>query len=307
MNNSPLSSAVICGGTSSEKEISLRSGTTIRNGLIEAGWNVVLFDIRESDVPSLIDELRKFDVVFIGFHGGAGEDGRVQSILDIAGIPYTGSDHISSALAMDKIFSKRIFENARIPTPGWLPWVSEEEPPIENIVAQFGFPVVIKPAREGSTVGITIAKNEKELIAGIATARGFGKRILFEEYIPGREVTSSFLEGERLPVIEIIPKDGFYDYEHKYTSGASVYECPANLPESVADEIIDIGYRTCALLGIRHYGRVDFRLNGDKPYVLEVNSLPGMTPLSLVPLSAKTAGIGFPMLVDRIARMAIKV
>jgi len=307
--NSPLGRiAVVCGGTSNEREVSLITGKAVGEGLEKAGWEVMLFDWSQLEVLRRCMELSGFDVVFIGYHGGAGEDGRIQAVLDIAHIPYTGSRPGPSALAMDKIRTKEIFDFSNIPTPKWFPWVDREPPSLDDILqkADLGFPMVIKPACEGSTVGITIASDEEQLFTGIETAFSYGHRILFEEYIPGREMTVAYLRDERLPVVEIKPVDGFYDYHHKYTKGASNYIVPAEIDDQIAEMLIDLGDKAITGLGLEHYGRVDFRLNEDKPYCLEVNSLPGMTPLSLVPMAAKAVGVDFPKLVDRIAQMAIE-
>jgi len=299
--------AAICGGTSSEREISLSSGKAIAKALNEAGWEADILDWPESAVVYRCNELKGYEVVFICYHGGAGENGRIQAVLDVAGIRYTGSGPLASALAMDKIQSKRLFEYSGIPTPKWFQWENREPPTAEHILdnADLDLPIVVKPASEGSTVGITIAKTENELASGIDAARKCGRRIFFEEYIPGREVTCAILDGVRLPVVEIVPEGGFYDYEHKYTKGASRYIVPAELEDDVSVKIIDIAMRAYNLLGLRHYARVDFRLNGFEPYCLEINSLPGMTSLSLVPMAAKALGIEFPELVDRIVRMAL--
>jgi len=300
--------AVICGGTSSEREISMSSGAAIADALKKAGWKVEILDWAEKEIVYRCKELLEFDVVFIGYHGGAGEDGHVQAALELCDIPYTGSGPLASALAMDKIYSKRVFEQAGIPTARWFPWEGNTPPNAEQVRKSVGFdfPIVIKPAAEGSTVGVTIAKNTDELATGIEKARECGPRMLFEEYIPGREVTTAILEDVRLPVVEIIPEGGFYDYEHKYTKGASKYVAPAELAEEIADRLIDTGTKAFNLLGLKHYARLDFRLDGDNFYCLEANSLPGMTALSLVPMAARAVGIEFPELVDRIVRMAIK-
>lgn len=297
--------AVLGGGTSSERDVSLATGNAITDALAESGWDAVLLDRPEGIVSR--EELGKYDVVFIAYHGGAGEDGRVQAVLELAGIPYTGSGPLSSGLAMDKILAKRIFQQAGIPTPEWILWEKKGFPTTEWVkkAAPFSLPIVVKPAAQGSTVGITIARDEKELSAGIRLASSLGPRMLFERYIPGREVAVAVLEGVRLPVVEIIPKEGFYDYEHKYTAGASEYIVPADLPRDVALRLNNIGHSAFDVIGLRHYGRVDFRLDGDRPYCLEANSLPGMTSLSLVPKAAGAVGIDFPELVDRIARMAL--
>lgn len=299
--------AVVCGGTTSEREVSLKSGKAVFGGLIEAGWKAELFDWPESDVVLRVDELRRYDVVFVGYHGGPGERGEVAAVLGLAGIPFTGSGPGASAIAMDKLFTKRLFEQDGIPTPNWLGWDSPKEPSANEILRRWrwGFPIVVKPSGEGSTVGITIADNKDELGAAISNARNFDHKLLFEEYIHGRELTYAVIEGLDTSPVEIIPKEGFYDFEHKYTSGASEYVCPAQISYDVASEIKEVSERIFGLFGLRHYARADFRYDGKKIYCLEINSLPGMTSLSLVPMAAKAAGVGFVELVDRIARMAL--
>lgn len=300
--------AVLMGGTSSEVEISRKTGKAVASGLSSKGHKVEVFDWEEERIITDVEILRDFDVVFIAYHGGAGEDGRVQAALDVAGLKYTGSNYIASGIGMNKVLTKIIFENAGIPTPQWIKLDSRAD--VKNVLLEmlksgFGLPVVVKPASEGSTIGITIAISEDELKEGVDTAFEYGDSILIEKYIPGREVTVSILGGLPLPVIEIVPKDGFYDYEHKYTKGASDYICPAKIPKRISESLQKVAAEAYNALGCRHYARVDFRLGDDgKIYCLEVNTLPGMTDLSLVPMAAKSVGIEFPELVNKIAFMA---
>jgi len=307
LNKKAKKIAVLCGGTTSEREISLNTGNAVQDALTNAGWEVILFDWPEAKVIDRAEELRAFDAVFIGYHGGAGEGGKVQAVLELANIPFTGSGSTGSAVAMDKILTKRIFAQAGIPTPKWIAWESETKPIAAEILrsSDLPLPIVVKPVAEGSTVGITIANSEETLDYGIDLAFKYSHRMLFEEYIPGRELTCAILEGTDLSPIEIVPHNGFYDYEHKYTAGASNYICPAEIPGAIAEELQNVSKAAFQLLGLRHYGRADFRYDGKKLFCLELNSLPGMTSLSLVPMAAQTAGISFPELVDRIGRMAI--
>ncbi len=299
--------AVLCGGTTSEREVSLKTGRAICDALLEAGWSSDYMDWPESDVVLRIAELAHYDLIFVGYHGGPGESGKVAAVLELASIPYTGSGPTASGIAMDKLFSKRFFEQAGILTPPWLGWEKHESPSAEEIIRKWehGFPIVVKPANEGSTVGITIADNSGELDKAIEQARRFDKRLLFEKYIPGRELTYAVIEGIVTRPVEIIPKEGFYDFEHKYTSGASEYVCPADIPKAVEDDIRRTAEKAFALFGLRQYARADFRFDGERAYCLEINSLPGMTSLSLVPMAAKEAGLSFVELVDNIARMAL--
>ncbi len=300
--------AVLMGGTSPEAEVSRKTGKAVAEGLRQKNHRVDQFEIAEREVIDHIPKLREYNVVFVGYHGGAGEDGRVQAILDVAGIKYTGSDPVASALGMNKFLSKILFVNQGIPTPEYI--AADKPASAEEILqkarsAGLSFPMVIKPASQGSTVGVTIAHDETEFVRGVGDAFALDRKILVERYIPGREVTVSILGGRPLPVIEIIPVDGFYDYEHKYTKGKSRYVCPAEIDEPVARGLMDAAVRAYRALGCRHYARVDFRLmeNGQF-FCLEVNTLPGMTELSLVPMAARAVGIEFPELVDRIITMA---
>ena len=252
---------------------------------------------------------RDIELVFVALHGGDGENGTLQALLDLARVPYTGSGVLASALAMDKAISKRIFVHDGVPTPEWVerwapedpvqPWNPDLEP--EEIEALGGFPLVVKPDDQGSTVGITIVQARAELKGAFHTARRYGRLVLVERFIPGREVTVSVLDDRPLPVVEIIPEGGFYDYEHKYTSGASRYECPANLPRETTERLQDLGVRACRALRTRGVARVDFRLDEEgAPFCLEVNTVPGMTGTSLVPKAAAAAGMTYEDLVRAI-------
>lgn len=302
--------AVLCGGTSAESEISLRSGSAIAKGLRRAGHKVDILKFNEPDLLKHIKMLSKYDVVFIGYHGGFGEDGRVQAILEVAGIPFTGSGSVASMLGMNKILSRNIFSNSGIPiAPAVIFPLNKKVDELIKLCRQSGIdlPVVVKPPAQGSTVGVTIANNIRQLAKGIAIASKFDTFAIVEKYIAGREMTVAILEDPNpiaLPVVEIRPKGGFYDYKHKYTRGMSKYICPAQIPEKVKNELQSVAISAFEKLGCRHYARVDFRLSNDgKIYCLEVNTLPGMTDLSLVPMSASAMGITFTELVDKIARM----
>jgi D-alanine-D-alanine ligase len=252
---------------------------------------------------------RDADLVFVALHGGDGENGTLQALLDLARMPYTGSGVLASALAMDKAISKRIFVHEAIPTPEWVerwapedpaqPWNPEVEE--EEIERLGGFPLIVKPNDQGSTVGITVVSSRQELKEAFLLARRFGRLALVERFIPGREVTVSVLDDRPLPVVEIIPEGGFYDYEHKYTAGASRYECPAKLSPETTERLLTLGVRSCRALRTRGVARVDFRLHEDgTPFCLEVNTVPGMTETSLVPKSAAAAGMSYEDLVRTI-------
>ncbi len=334
---------VLMGGTSFERDVSLASGEAIVSALKKAGHKVIPVDTAKGkkflsssakflpegvkqkppDSESLQSmkkkltlqaiesfDLKDVDVVFLALHGGQGEDGTIQGLLDMTGKPYTGSGMLASALAMNKAMAKKIFEYEGILTPKWLLLESENLSDIveieKEIKNKLGFPCVVKPNDQGSTVGFSLVNGEKDIKKAFEKAEKFTNQILIEEYIRGRELTVGILGEEPLPVIEIIPEHGIYDYECKYTQGKSSYVCPAKLSFEKTKEIQKIGLKAFKALGCQDYGRVDFRFSEDERcYCLEVNSLPGMTATSLVPKAAKVIGIDFPELVDKIATLAL--
>jgi D-alanine-D-alanine ligase len=263
-------------------------------------------------VTSLAGSLEGVDCVFIAMHGGWGEDGTVQAVLEVAGIPYTGSGVLGSALAMDKDRAKRVFRASGVPTADWITVESgpDGEPPAAELARvhdDLGDVVVVKPNAEGSTVGLTVVRRGEDLRAAVRTAARFGRRVLVERWVPGRELTVGMLGGRALPVVEIIPEGGLYTYEAKYTKGHSRYEAPADLPEELAGRIRRSAERAHDVLGCEGFARVDFRLPEDGDFqCLEVNTIPGMTPLSLVPMAAKADGMSFGELVERIVELGIQ-
>jgi D-alanine-D-alanine ligase len=241
---------------------------------------------------------------FIALPGGWGDDGRVQALCEMLGLPYTGSGVLASALAMNKGQSKALFVQQGIPTPAYCPALSSE---FVFETMNFQPPLVVKPNSEGSTLGVSIVTKESDFEPALARARQYDDTPLVEEFIPGRELTVGVLAGQGLGVVEIVPKSGFYDYASKYTKGASEYLCPAELSLEVESTIRELGVRAYQALGCRGAARVDFRLDPVRgPFVLEVNTVPGMTPLSLLPLSAQAVGISFPELCERILLLALE-
>jgi D-alanine-D-alanine ligase len=335
---------VLMGGTSAERDVSLASGEAIVKALKSVGHQVLALDtaqgnrllsddgkyipggvkenppdvkdLEKADKHQALEAIHAFDfsdvdVIFLALHGGQGEDGTIQALLDMTGKPYTGSGVLASALSMDKAMSKKIFEHEKIPTPQWFSVQGDEPCDYSSIAgrieSRFGFPCVVKPNDQGSTVGLTVVERKTELKKAINCAALYSAHILVEKYIPGRELTVGVLGNQPLPVVEIIPEHGIYDYHCKYTHGKSKYVCPAEIPDQKAKEIQALGLRAFQSLGCEGYARVDFRYGeDDKFYCLEVNTLPGMTSLSLVPMAAKALGIEFPELVDRIANLALK-
>ncbi len=333
---------VLMGGASSEREVSLVSGAEVAKALREKGHEVIEMDVKGvldphsatagrqgtgspgpspgaggSEILALPGEdlcgfvanpdVRASEVVFIALHGGAGENGTVQALLDIMGKPYTGSGMLACALAMDKFLSKRVFENVGIPTPAWRGVGDADVRSVEEAVTSLGgLPVVTKPRDQGSTVGVSIVRETAELGPAIDLALRYSSDVLVESYVPGREITVGILGEKPLPVLEIVPKSGFYDYECKYTKGKTKYIVPAKVDEAVAEDARDIAVRAHTVLGCADFSRVDFRLPHDgRPQCLEVNTVPGMTGMSLVPMAARATGIDFPELVDEICRLAL--
>ena len=248
-------------------------------------------------------DIRDVDVVFLALHGGAGEDGRIQSVLDLAGLAYTGSNHIASAIAMDKDLSKRLFRAAGVPTADWrMAPVGAPE-----IAGALGWPVVVKPNKQGSTVGLTVVRGPEALAPALALAQRFDDEVMVERFIPGRELTVAVLEGRALPVGEIIAPGEVFDYQAKYQAGGAREIFPADLPPELAARVQELAVRAHAALKLGAYSRVDFRMDAQgRIWCLEANSLPGMTAASLLPQAARAAGIGFPELLERICKASIR-
>jgi len=323
---------VLLGGTSAEREISLRTGAGIAQALRARGHQVTAVDTADGSVllpgtesgrplpasaalaprqdASILRsaELQRADLVFLALHGGAGEDGTVQALLDLAGVTYTGSGMLASAMAMDKAVSKRIFEHAGIPTPAWRLYRRREGrvPSEDDVHAVGGFPVILKPNDEGSTFGLSVVEHADGLAKAYDEALRYSNDVLLEAFIPGRELTVAVLGEDVLPVVEIRPKSGLYDYESKYTKGKTDYFCPADLPREKTAELQELSLRACRALDTAGVARVDFRLSPEgTPYCLELNTIPGMTATSLVPMAAKAAGMSFEDLCERIAALAL--
>ncbi len=327
--------AVLFGGTSEERDVSIASAAQVIPALRGLGHEVVAIDTATGRLPPNVEEkmltsgvgpeppsrnslanmresaltlttnagdIRDVDVVFLALHGGAGEDGRVQAVLDLAGLAYTGSNHIASATAMDKDLSKRLFRAAGVPTADWL-----MAPVLAHDVSEtLGWPVVVKPNKQGSTVGLSIVRQASELAPAIALGERFDNEVMVERFIPGRELTVGILEQEALPVGEIFPKGEVFDYESKYQQGGAREVFPADLSPEATAEVQQLALRAHAALKLGEYSRIDFRMDPQgRFWCLEANSLPGMTSGSLLPQAARAAGIEFPKLVERICRAAL--
>jgi len=304
---------VLLGGSSSEREVSLSSGARVADALRTRGHTVTTADTHP-DPFAVLDAARAADVTWLALHGGAGEDGTIQALLDLAGVTYTGSGVLASALAMDKDLSKHLFRAAGVLTADWRMVLAGDATPwrdlgyAKEIFAALGARVVVKPSKQGSTVGLGIVKASEELAGAIAEAFKHDDEVMLEAFVPGRELTVGVLGGVALPVGEIIPKHEIYDYECKYVPGMAEEIFPAPIPDDVRDAVQRSAMAAYVGLKLRGCARIDFRLHPDGGlYCLEANTLPGMTGTSLVPQAAEAAGIGFPELCERIALEAVRV
>jgi len=296
--------AVIMGGNSAEREVSLKSGEQVLAGLIRAG-----IDAFQLDFQGNVDELTKgerFDRAFLALHGRGGEDGTIQGLLELAGIPYTGSGVMGSALAMDKMRTKYLWQGMNLPTPRF-GYVEELKPEfITQLVSLIGFPLAVKPSREGSSIGVFKVNNQTQLEAAIESALKMDEQVLLEQWIEGAEFTVGILDGKPLPIIGLKTDHTFYDYEAKYESDSTQYLLPCGLDEEEEKSVGNLAERAFSALGCTGWGRVDVMRDGKGRYwLLEVNTIPGMTDHSLVPMAAKAAGLGFDELVVAILKQTL--
>lgn len=288
---------VLYGGVSGEREVSLMSGAGVCAALREAGVDAHLFDTGRQSLAELA--AAGFERVFVALHGRFGEDGTMQGALELLRIPYTGSGPLASSLAMDKVATKHLWLQHGLPTPRFAVLDCQADP--ADLVGQLGLPLIVKPPHEGSTLGLTRVESADQLPQALALACRHDDRILAEQFIRGRELTVPILgagqAAHALPVIEIIAPQGNYDYEHKYVSNETRYVCPAELPEELARRIQDLSVQAYRVLGCEGWGRADVMLDGQgQPWLLEMNTSPGMTSHSLVPMGAKAAGMSYGQL-----------
>lgn len=287
--------ALLSGGPGSERDVSIRSGAAVAKALGTVGAHVVAIDVHGPGFSLPKDTELAFNLI----HGTFGEDGQLQEILDRQGIPYTGENAAKSRTAFDKILTKEAFDRARVPTSKWEKLRRGEQPSI-------GTPCVVKAPRQGSSVGVHILRDTSGLTAALEDCFRFGDEVLVEEFFKGRELTVGILGDTALPVVEIVPKEGFYDYTNKYTSGASQYFVPAQLDESVASKVRETALAATRALELEVYSRVDILLGEDcSMSVLEINTIPGMTELSLLPKAAAAVGLGFGPLCEEIAGLSL--
>jgi D-alanine-D-alanine ligase len=295
---------VLVGGMSSEREVSLASGAAILKALQGKGYDAVAIDVGRDVAEQL--HRAQIEIAFNGLHGKFGEDGAIQGLLEVLGIPYTGSGVLASAMGMDKIVSKAVFRAYGLNVGPYLVLSRSDRDPLDRARTEIGFPLVVKPSREGSSVGVSVVQDHGGLGAAVELAFSYDREILVERYIRGREVQVGVLGQRALGAIEIVPKDVFYSYKAKYETGGSEHFFPARLPDAVYRHTLDAGMTAHRAIECRGYSRVDFIIDQDGvPFILEVNTLPGMTATSLLPEIAQGAGIPFPDLVEEILRLAV--
>ncbi|MFA7677002.1 MAG: D-alanine--D-alanine ligase [Candidatus Omnitrophota bacterium] len=294
---------VLGGGISGEREISLLSARAAYNALSQSGFQAVLMDIDTPDERIIRDRIYSngIDAVFIALHGRFGEDGQIQKIMENMGMIYTGSDSRASALAMNKIFSKKVFIKNNIPTPQYSTF-SDKDVTLENR----SWPVVVKPSGSGSSLGISIVRDETEFSRAVEKAFPYDEQVIIEDYVDGREITVGILDEKPMGVVEIVSDRQYYDFKAKYCEDKTRFIAPAHLDAGIYKKAQEVGLAAHKALGCRHFSRVDIRLGNDNvPYVLEVNSIPGLTSHSLLPLSAGVCGISFNLLVEKMTKMAL--
>ncbi len=286
---------VLMGGKSSEREISIKTGEAVSRALERLGHEVYKLDLSEDIAEKLLKI--KPDKVFIALHGHYGEDGRIQGLLDILGIPYVGSGVLGSAISMDKDITKRLLKSEGIPTPEW---ITVRKNNLKSITWDT-FPAVVKPADQGSSIGLKVVKNQKELNEAVKEAFELSEKVIIERFIEGRDMTVGILKGKVLPVIEIRPKKGIYDFESKYTKGMSEYVFVED--KTLSEKLQKISLRIFEIFELKDLARIDFRVDREgNPYVLEVNTIPGMTELSLFPMACKRAGLSFDEMIEELLR-----
>jgi D-alanine-D-alanine ligase len=302
--------AVLKGGSSLERTVSLRSGARVEDALQRLGHDVVGVDVGADFVDRLVSG--SFDAAFVALHGRGGEDGTVQELLELVGVPYTGSGPGACVRCWDKVVTKHALRDAGIPTPEFYAFsqaafedlgAAKALPAIEG---QLEFPIVLKPASGGSALGIKFARTAADVPGGLVAALSYDTKVLMERFVHGRDLAVSILDGEALPVVEAIPTGDSYDFEARYEIGATRFVCPADLTPEVAARAQELALATWRVLGCRGFARVDLMLEGDELFVLEANAIPGLTDTSLLPLAADAAGIGFDDFVARMLDLAVE-
>ncbi len=305
-----LTVALLAGGKSAEREVSLKSGEQVFQTLDKERYEILRYDPRD-DLPRLAQDAARIDVALIILHGRLGEDGTIQGFLELLGIPYQGSGVLSSAIAMNKVLSKHLYEQAGLPVAPSLVLDRSGAGPSSAVLDELGLPVVVKPEHEGSSIGLTIVRRPEQLAGALEDAWRFDRRCLVEKFIPGMEITGGVLGNESLealPLIEIVPGSGyeFFDYAAKYTPGASEEICPARLSPELTAKAQDYARRAHRALFCRGYSRTDMIVSDRGVFVLETNTIPGMTQTSLFPQAAAAVGMSFSALLDRLIELALE-
>ena len=302
--------ALLAGGKSGEREVSLKGAEEVARALNPQKYEIKRYD-PATDLAKLASEADSLDVAFVLLHGPLGEDGTVQGFLDLLSLPYQGSGVLGSAIAMDKNLAKILYRNAGLKVPDWYMAAKEDIDNPSKILGHLGLPLVIKPSRQGSSLGMTIARSEEDIAAGLKKAFAIDREVMVEEFISGREITGGIIGNDELaalPLVEIIPGDEyeFFDYEAKYQPGATKEICPADLEEPLAIRAQNYALSAHRALQLRGYSRTDMIISNDDIFVLETNTIPGMTPTSLLPQAAAAAGLGFSALLDRLIELALE-
>jgi D-alanine-D-alanine ligase len=294
--------AVLMGGSAAEREVSLRSGQAVYTALKNQGIDAIAIDVTASPIQALSG--LQIDRVFNIIHGRGGEDGVLQAVLEVLGLPYTGSGVMASALSMDKLRTKLCWQGMGLTTPKW--FVMQNEQDIDTCIAKLGFPVIVKPAQEGSSIGMSKANNQEELIAALQTALPYHCDVYAEQWVQGNEYTVGVLNGEALPAIRLQTPNEFYDFDAKYRANTTQYHCPCGLTAERELQLQALAVKACQGLDIKGWARVDVFIDAnDVAQLIEVNTVPGMTDHSLVPMAAKAAGIDFNELVWRILETSL--
>jgi len=306
----PLRIALLAGGTSGERAVSLKGAEEVARALDPAKYTVARYD-PATDLARLAADANRIDLAFILLHGLHGEDGTVQGMLDLLGIPYQGSGVLGSAIAMDKNLAKALYRLAGLPVAPWVMATRADASSPDRILAALSLPVVVKPVRQGSSIGMTIARTAGELSPAIAKAFEHDHEVMVEGFVQGREVTAGVIGNDHLeamPLVEIIPgkEHPFFSYEAKYTPGATREICPADLPEAISRRAKEYGLAAHRALHLRGYSRTDMIVSGNDIVILETNTIPGMTPTSLLPQAAAAFGLPFPKLLDRLIELALE-
>ncbi|MEE9343999.1 MAG: D-alanine--D-alanine ligase [Methylococcales bacterium] len=295
--------AVAMGGASAEREISLNSGNAVLSALVEQGVNAVAVDIGIDPISALLTE--QYDRVFNIVHGRGGEDGVLQGVLESMGLPYTGSGVLGSALCMDKLKTKLCWQASQLPTPACITLKTHED--IERVVNQLGFPVIVKPVREGSSIGMNKATSTQQLTDAWQQAREFDDEVMAEQWITGNEYTVGIIENQALPLIRLQTPNDFYDYQAKYHANTTQYHCPSGLAEEQETQLQQLALNASQIVDATGWSRVDLFVDDAKqPWLIEINTVPGMTDHSLVPMAAKAMGMDFKQLVWQILETSME-